>query len=68
MVARIPAQDASVPYVKRGYRYQTRYEPDKEYAIYVRQPASETGHWKLLLDENERAADSEFYNLGGALG
>ncbi len=64
MVARIPAQDASVPYVKRGYRYQTRYESGKEYALYVRQLASETEHWQLLLDENERAADSEFYNLG----
>lgn len=64
MVARIPAQDASVPYVKRGYRYQTRYESGKEYALYVRQPVSETEQWQLLLDENERAADSEFYQLG----
>lgn len=64
MVARIPAQDASVPYVKRGYRYQTRYESGKEYTLYVRQPASETEQWQLLLDENERAADSEFYHLG----
>lgn len=64
MVARIPAQDASVPYVKRGYRYQTRYESGKEYACYVRQPASETEQWQLLLDENERAVDSEFYHLG----
>jgi oligopeptidase B len=36
MVARIPQQDESVPYVKNGYRYQTRYEPGKEYAIYSR--------------------------------
>lgn len=38
MVARIPQQEASVPYVRNGYRYQTRYEPGNEYAIYVRQP------------------------------
>ena len=38
MVARIPQQDESVPYVKNGYRYQTRFEPGKEYAIYSRQP------------------------------
>jgi len=34
MVARIAQQDHSVPYVKHGFRYQTRYEPGNEYAIY----------------------------------
>lgn len=65
MVARIPPQDASVPYVKKGYRYQTRYEPGKEYACYLRQPEGETERWDTLLDANERAADNAFYSLGG---
>jgi len=65
MVARIAQQDHSVPYVKHGFRYQTRYEPGNEYAIYLRQPADEHEQWVTLIDGNERAKDSEFYTLGG---
>lgn len=65
MVARIAQQNHSVPYVKHGYRYQTRYEPGNEYAIYLRQPAAESEQWQTLIDGNERASDSEFYTLGG---
>jgi len=65
MVARIAQQDHSVPYVKHGYRYQTRYEPGNEYAIYLRQPAAGHENWSTLIDGNERAKDSEFYTLGG---
>lgn len=65
MVARIAQQDHSVPYVKHGFRYQTRYEPGNEYAIYLRQPAAEHENWRTLIDGNERAKDSEFYTLGG---
>ncbi|MGV8925227.1 MAG: S9 family peptidase [Ewingella sp.] len=65
MVARIAQQDHSVPYVKQGFRYQTRYEPGNEYAIYLRQPAAESEAWHTLIDGNERASDSEFYTLGG---
>ena len=65
MVARIAQQDHSVPYVKHGYRYQTRYEPGNEYPLYLRQPAAEQEHWSTLVDGNERAKDSEFYTLGG---
>lgn len=65
MVARIPQQEHSVPYVKRGFRYQTRYEPGNEYALYVRQPEAATEHWESLLDGNQRAEGHEFYTLGG---
>lgn len=65
MVDRIPQQDHSVPYVKHGYRYQTRYEPGNEYPIYFRQPEGESDSWQTLIDGNERAADREFYTLGG---
>lgn len=63
MVARIPQQDESVPYVKNGYRYQTRYEPGKEYAIYSRSKLDEEAA-SLLLDGNQRAEGHEFYALG----
>ncbi|RTF93400.1 hypothetical protein D9B71_18735 [Serratia marcescens] len=65
MVARIPQQEHSVPYVRHGYRYQTRYEPGNEYAIYVRQPQAESEQWDVLIDGNQRAENHEFYTLGG---
>ncbi|CUZ60632.1 Protease 2 [Serratia marcescens] len=65
MVARIPQQEHSVPYVRHGYRYQTRYEPGNEYAISVRQPQAESEHWEVLIDGNQRAENHEFYTLGG---
>ncbi|PZQ95099.1 MAG: oligopeptidase B [Aeromonas media] len=52
MVARIPQQDESVPYVKNGYRYQTRYEPGKEYAIYSRSKVE--GDGAPALSRNNR--------------
>lgn len=61
MVARIPQQEHSVPYVRHGYRYQTRYEPGNEYAISVRQPQAESEHWEVLIDGNQRAENHEFY-------
>ncbi|MBJ7220616.1 MULTISPECIES: S9 family peptidase [unclassified Brenneria] len=64
MVNRIPSEDMSVPYVKNGYRYQSRYEPGKEYPIYLRQPESETDKWQTMLDGNQRAENHEFYSLG----
>ncbi|MFC5707123.1 S9 family peptidase [Aeromonas eucrenophila] len=63
MVARIPQQDESVPYVKNGYRYQTRYEPGKEYGIYSRTKLGER-EASLMLDSNQRAEGHEFYALG----
>ncbi|MEG0009241.1 MAG: S9 family peptidase [Aeromonas sp.] len=65
MVARIPQQDESVPYVKNGYRYQTRYEPGKEYGIYSRTKVGDKEKEpSLLLDSNQRAEGHEFYALG----
>lgn len=64
MVNRIPREDMSVPYVKLGYRYQSRYEAGQEFAIYRRQPEQESEQWQTLLDANQRAAEHEFYQLG----
>ncbi|AOV97024.1 oligopeptidase B [Edwardsiella hoshinae] len=66
MVARIPQQDASVPYVRNGYRYQHRYRAGAEYAEYWRQPESSRGEedWQCLLDCNQQAEGHAFYALG----
>jgi oligopeptidase B len=67
IIDRIPQRDHSVPYVRKGYRYQSRYEEGNEYAIYTRQPEETTtpDRWDVLLDGNLRAKNSDFYTLGG---
>ena len=64
IVDRIPPREVSAPYIKNGYRYRQVFEPGREYALYQRQKLGEES-WSLLIDENKRAARSEFYTLGG---
>ncbi len=64
IVDRIPPREVSAPYIKNGYRYRQVFEPGREYALYQRQALGEES-WSLLIDENKRAAHSEFYTLGG---
>ena len=64
IVDRIPPREVSAPYIKNGYRYRQVFEPGREYAMYQRQ-ALDSDEWTLLIDENKRAAHSEFYTLGG---
>ena len=64
IIDRIPPKEVSAPYIKNGYRYRQVNEPGREFAIYQRQALGEEA-WSLLIDENKRAAHSEFYTLGG---
>ena len=64
IVDRIPPREVSAPYIKNGYRYRQVFEPGREYALYQRQALGEESR-SLLIDENKRAAHSEFYTLGG---
>ncbi|UDG79260.1 Protease 2 [Candidatus Ecksteinia adelgidicola] len=63
MISRIPLKDYSVPYIKNNYRYQTRYEENNEYPIYMRQSVKENSNWNVLLDGNQRAKNNKFYSL-----
>ncbi len=40
MTARLDPDDSSVPYLKNGYWYYSRYEPGSEYAIHARRKGS----------------------------
>ncbi|MGO2089818.1 MAG: S9 family peptidase [Oceanisphaera sp.] len=64
MVARIRQDDSSVPYLKNGYWYQTRFQQGVEYAIIERYPDGQPALRQVLLDGNERAADSAYYDQG----
>lgn len=64
IVARIPQKDVSAPYPLRGYLYYRRYEEGKEYAIHCRKPIDD-GHEEVMIDENNRARQHSFYQIGG---
>lgn len=64
MVARIRQDDNSVPYLKEGYWYQTRYRQGQEYAIVERYPDGQPERVEVLLDGNERAGEHAYYGMG----
>ncbi|AFJ47397.1 prolyl oligopeptidase family serine peptidase [Shimwellia blattae] len=67
ILQRIPQRDASAPWEKNGYRYRHIYESGGEYPVYQRQPVATCtpDAWDILLDGNQRAAGSEFWDMGG---
>lgn len=64
MVARIKQDDESVPYVRNGYVYYTRYEKGKEYPIYCRKK-NETSPEVVLIDVNDLAEGYAYYQVSG---
>jgi oligopeptidase B len=64
MLGRILQTDLSVPYLLRGYRYFTRTEEGKQYAIHCRQRDSDGLPEELLLDLNVLAEGHSFLGLG----
>ena len=64
MTGRLDPDESSVPYEKDGYWYYSRYEPEKEYAIYARKKGSLEAAEEILIDGNQRAEGHDFYRLG----
>ncbi|HLW23086.1 MAG TPA: S9 family peptidase [Steroidobacteraceae bacterium] len=64
-IARLKQDDASVPYLKGGYWYYSRYETGREHPIFARRLGSLESPEEVLLDGNERARGHEFYQVGG---
>lgn len=52
MLGRIKQDDNSVPYLKNGCYYYTRYETGKQYPIFCRKKGSETAPEEILVDAN----------------
>ena len=65
MVSRIKKEDESVPYLKNGYYYYSRYEKDKEYRIHCRKKGSLDANEEILLDENILAKGHDYFSIGG---
>ena len=65
MISRIDPDESSVPYLKDGYWYYSRFESDKEYAIHARRKGSMEAEEEVLVDGNQRGEGHEFYRLSG---
>jgi oligopeptidase B len=64
IVARLKQDDSSVPYLKRGYWYQTRFEPGKEHPIFARRLGSRDAPEEILIDANSLALGHDYYRIG----
>jgi oligopeptidase B len=64
LVGRIKQDDASVPVLRRGWWYYTRYETGREYPIYARRRRSMRAHEQVMLDGNALAAGRDFFQIG----
>lgn len=64
MRSRIKETDMSVPYKENGYWYHHRFEEGKEYAVHVRREEAEGSKEVDLLNENELAEGSSYFDLG----
>ena len=63
IVGRIKQDDASVPFLRRGYWYNQRHEIGREYPIYARRRTLD-GPEEVLLDVNALAAGRDFMQVG----
>ncbi|MFD1008603.1 S9 family peptidase [Oceanisphaera ostreae] len=64
MISRIRQDDSSVPYLKNGYWYQTRFQQGLEYAIIERHLDGLPEQRQVLLNGNERAEGHAYYDQG----
>lgn len=65
MVGRIKKDDESVPYLKKGYWYYTRFIEEGQYPIYCRKKGSMDSEEEILMDVNVMAEGHSYYSVGG---
>ncbi len=63
IVGRIKQDDASVPYLKHGYWYYTRFETGKDYPISARRKGSMAAPEEIMFDQNAMAAGKGFFAI-----
>ena len=65
MVGRIKQDDASVPYMKNGYLYYSRYDKGADYALYCRKKGSNNATEEIMLNGPEMGKDQSYFDIGG---
>ncbi len=65
MLARIKQDDNTVPYLKNGYYYYTRFETARQYPIFCRRKGNESAPEEILVDANIVAQGHPFCEVTG---
>ena len=60
---RIKQTDMSVPFMKNGYSYRTKFEEGKEYPIFARNKGSKDGPEEIMLDVNKLAEGFDYFKV-----
>jgi oligopeptidase B len=63
-VGRIKQDDSSVPYLRRGYYYYTRFAAGQDYPVNARRKGSMTAPEEVLLDQPAMGRDKGYFNIG----
>ena len=63
IIGRIQKEDTGVPFRNNGYWYSYRYTGDSEYPVYVRKKDSSDSAEQVLLNVNELAKGSDYFNV-----
>ena len=64
IVARIKSDDASVPFLRKGYWYYSRFEEGGQYPIHARRQGSMDAAEEILLDGNALAEGKGYFQIG----
>lgn len=65
MVSRIKQDDSSVPYLKHGYWYYTRFAMGADYPVLARRKGAMTAPEEVMLDQPEMAKGHGFFQVAG---
>lgn len=65
MKGRIMEDDSSVPYLKEGYYYASRFGKGAEYPVYTRKKDEADAVEEVLVDANERGKGRGYYAASG---
>ena len=64
ITGRIKQDDSSVPYLKHGYWYYSRFETGRDYAIIARRKGSMQAPEEILFDQNAMAEGKGYFSIG----
>jgi oligopeptidase B len=64
ITGRIKQDDSSVPFLRKGYWYYTRFETGKDYAIIARRKGSMEALEEILFDQNVMAEGKGYFAIG----
>ena len=64
ITSRLAPDDTSVPYLKHGYYYYTRFRKGQDYPVVARRKGSMKAPEEILLDQSAMAAGKGYFHVG----